>query len=299
MLAGVPVPTDASSLSVVIVSCNERDHLARNLESLGVESRSVVVVDNASRDGTSEFLRERYPDIRLIELDENRGYGTAANIGFAATQAAFALLLNADVWAIGNAVDRLVAYATEHPTAGVVVPAFLDVEGRRQPSLIGYPTEWWLGRPPVTSSQGRAAPRSPSREAFAVGAAMLFRRAAIDQTGGFDEDFFLFFEEVDLCRRLLDAGWAIHSCEDAQFVHVGGVSARRDWSRAYRVHLQGYLRYLTNHRGSDAAERARRRLRHAVRVRALLASGGERSAFAEAAAWLRSGDASTLIRERL
>jgi N-acetylglucosaminyl-diphospho-decaprenol L-rhamnosyltransferase len=295
----VAEPTHASSLSVVIVSCNEREHLARNLDSLGVEPRSVIVVDNASSDGTAEFLRERYPEVGLITLEENRGYGTAANMGFVATRTAFALLLNADVWAIGNAVETLVSYATKHTGAGVVVPGFLDTEGRRQPSLLGYPSEWWLGRPPVTSVQNRSTPKPPPREAFGVGAVMLFRRAALEQTGGFDEDFFLFFEEVDLCRRLLDAGWSVDSCEEAQFVHVGGVSARRDWTRAYRVHLQGYLRYLAKHRGADVAERARRRLRHAVRVRALLASGKDRDAFTTAAAWLRSGDAAALVRERI
>jgi N-acetylglucosaminyl-diphospho-decaprenol L-rhamnosyltransferase len=284
---------------VVIVSCNERDHLARNLESLGVEQGAITVVDNASRDGTVELLHQRYPEINLIALDENRGYGTAANAGFAASTAPLVLLLNADVWALGNAVERLVSCVEAHPDAGVVVPGFLDVAGRRQPSLIGFPSEWWLGRPPVTSAQGWSPPRRPPREAFAVGAAMLFRRTALDQTGGFDQDFFLFFEEVDLCRRLLDAGWSIYSCEDAQLVHVGGVSARRDWSRAYRVHLQGYLRYLAKHRGPSVAERARRRLLYAVRVRAVLADGQDRKAFADGAAWLRSGDAPALVRERI
>jgi len=299
MLASVTVPIQASSLSVVIVSCNGRDHLARNVESLGVEPAAVTVVDNASSDGTVELLRERYPEVDLIALDENRGYGTAANVGFATKKTPFVLLLNADVWAVDNAVERLVSCAEEHSDAGVVVPGFLDVAGRRQPSLIGFPSEWWLGRPPVTSAQGWSPPRWPPREAFAVGAALLFRRAALDQTGGFDEDFFLFFEEVDLCRRLLDAGWSVRGCDEAQFVHVGGVSARRDWSRAYRVHIQSYLRYLAKHRGAAVAERARRRLLYAVRVRALLARGADRKAFADGAAWLRSGDASALVRESI
>jgi GT2 family glycosyltransferase len=290
---------DTPSLSVVIVSYGARGQLQRCLEALPVESDHVIVVDNASPDGSADLVRERFPHVYLLALAENRGFAAGANAGIAAARTPFVLLLNPDVRPLGQAVDQLLTCAEEHEGAAVVVPALVDERGRRQPSLVGYPSAWWTGRPPITTGRRWLPPRPEPGEAFAVGAAMLLRRDALEQVGGFDEAFFLFFEEVDLCRRLLDAGWGIRRCERSRFVHVGGVSARRDWSGAYRAQLQGYLRYLAKHRDEGVAERSRRRLAVAVRTRALLARGADRQAFVEGAAWLRSGDAAELLADRV
>jgi len=163
---------------------------------------------------------------------------------------------------------------------------------------MGFPTRWWLGTPALTSAPTRRPRRrrsDGSAEGFLVGAALLVRKAAVEGVGGFDSGFFMFYEEVDLCRRLLDAGSRLGVCPDATFVHVGGSSTRRDWPRMYREQVRGHLRYLAKHEGVEAAETARRHLGRVLRLRLLVARGTQRRAYAEAVAWLASAPAGNLI----
>jgi N-acetylglucosaminyl-diphospho-decaprenol L-rhamnosyltransferase len=286
-----------SDVSIVVVSYNSRRDLERSLPFVADRGHDVVVVDNASTDGSSDFVRSHFPDVRVVELRENLGYGGACNEGLRAVRTPLVLLLNPDAWPIGESLDRLVECA-QRRALGAVAPQLHDLHGRRQPSAMGFPTRWWLGTPAVTSAPKRL-PRTRrgegSPDGFLVGAALLVRKAAIDGVGGFDSRFFMFYEEVDLCRRLRDAGWQLDVCPDATFVHVGGTSTRRDWPRMYREQLRGHLRYLAKHDGADAAEQARRYLRGVLRLRMLVVRGTQRRAYAEAVRWLASAPAGKLI----
>jgi GT2 family glycosyltransferase len=128
-----------------------------------------------------------------------------------------------------------------------------------------------------------------------MGAVLLVRREAIAQVGGFDERFFMFSEETDLCFRMRQAGWTVEFYPEAEFVHVGGASTRVEWGRMYREQLRGHLLFLAKHQSLYRAEQARRLLVRALRLRALLFRGERSATYRQAAAWLASGNAKALI----
>jgi N-acetylglucosaminyl-diphospho-decaprenol L-rhamnosyltransferase len=290
-----------TEVAIVIVSHNSRPDLEWSLPIVRASGGHVIVVDNASTDGTPALVRDRFPDVQLVESRENVGYGAACNEGISRAAAPLVLLLNPDAWPLEGGTERLAACAERQPTLGAVGPLLQSADGTPQRSLFGVPTRWWLGRPAITSAPPRlrlpllpSPPRSPK---FLVGAALLVRRNAFEQVGGFDPSFFMFAEEVDLCWRLQEAGWGVALCADATFVHVGGTSTRRNWPAMYREQLRGHLRLLAKHRGLAEAEAARKLLRRALTVRALGTRGEQAEALRQAVRWLGSGDASTLLEE--
>jgi N-acetylglucosaminyl-diphospho-decaprenol L-rhamnosyltransferase len=272
------------------------------LDSLrGVET---VVVDNGSRDGTVAFVRDRYPDVRLIEA-ENRGLGAGWNIGLRSTESRYALLLNADAWLVPGALDRLVAFADTRPGAAVIGPRLLNEDGTLQRSVRGFPTLWRLATEYFFLR--KLAPRSSSLNAFyaggfdhdeerevevVMGACMLLRREAVDEVGPCDEDYFLFSEETDWCFRFREAGWKVAFFPGAECVHIRGAG---HGGRLYRENLRGHLLFLEKHHGPKTAERARRLLLTAVRLRGVLFRGERGRVYREAAGWLSSGDAAGLL----
>jgi GT2 family glycosyltransferase len=291
-----------SGVAVVIVSHNSRGDLERSLPVISAGERQVVVVDNASTDGTPAFTR-RFPNVRLLELRKNVGYGAACNVGIASSSAPMVLFLNPDAWPLDDGIERLAACAELQPALGAVGPVLQTPDGTRQRSLVGFPTPWWLGRPPITSTRARARIRAlpwsrPIRK-FVVGAALLVRREAFEQVGGFDPSFFMFYEDVDLCWRLQQAGWSVAVCPEAKFIHVGGTSTRRNWTAMYREQLRGHLRFLVKHHGVERAEKARKLLIAAMWLRSIafmvVRRTERRRMSLDAAAWLRAGDARSLL----
>jgi GT2 family glycosyltransferase len=291
-------------VGVVVVTYDALQWIERCLESVrGVET---VVVDNGSTDGTVELVRERFPEAVLLERD-NRGLAAGWNAGLAAASSTrYYLLLNADAWLVGDALARLVAFADEHPRAAVVGPRLSNPDGSLQRSVRGFPTAWRLATEYFFLR--KLAPRSrllnalyaggfdhdEVREAeFVMGACLLVRREAVDEVGGLDEDFFLFSEEVDWCFRFRQAGWQVLFYPGAECVHVGGAA---HGGRLFLENVRGHLLFLAKHGGAREAERARRLLRVALRLRALLFRGERGRRYSEAARWLGSGDVETLLR---
>jgi N-acetylglucosaminyl-diphospho-decaprenol L-rhamnosyltransferase len=290
-------------VAAVVVTYDALPWIENCLDSLaGVET---VVVDNGSGDGTVPFVRERYPDVRLVE-SENRGLGAGWNLGTRATTSTYVLLLNADAWMTEGALDRLVAFAETQPRAAVVGPRLRNPDGTLQRSVRGYPTVWRLATEYLFLR--KLAPRSSALNAFyaggfdhdevrsvevVMGACMLLRREAIELVGECDEDYFLFSEETDWCFRFREAGWDVLFFPDAECVHVRGASHS---GRLYRENLRGHLLFLWKHRGPKVAERARRLLLLSLRLRSLVFRGERGRAYRDGAAWLASGDAATLVR---
>jgi N-acetylglucosaminyl-diphospho-decaprenol L-rhamnosyltransferase len=304
----VPVSTD---VSVIIASHNTRAHLERCLTTLG-DAREVIVVDTGSTDGTRELVRGSFAHVRLLELDSNPGYGAALNMGIALASADYLLLMNADAWPLADAVEHLREFAESEPRAAIVGPRLLNPDLTLQPSVRGFPTPWRLATEYLFLR--RLAPRSGALNAFyacrfdhrsrrvaefLVGAVLLARREAVDEIGAFDTDFFMFNEEVDLCYRARAAGWTVVFCPEAEFVHVGGASTAQAWQQMYREQLRSHLRFLAKHEGLRQAERTRRLLVAAMTLRAavfgILRRRDRRRLSRDAAAWLRSGDARSLL----
>jgi hypothetical protein len=289
--------------AVVVVTFDALPWVERCLESvLGVPT---VVVDNGSRDGTPAFVRERFPEVRVLE-GENRGLAAGWNAGVAASESRYVLLLNPDAWLVGDALARLVAFADSRPRAAVVGPRLLNPDGTLQRSVRGFPTVWRLATEYLFLR--KLAPRSAALNAFyaggfdhdqvyeadfVMGACMLLRREAIAEVGPADEDFFLFSEETDWCYRFREAGWEVVFFPGAECVHVGGAA---HGGRLYRENLRGHLLFLWKHHGPAEAERARRLLLAALRLRGRLFRGERGRVYREAAGWLASGDAAALLQ---
>jgi N-acetylglucosaminyl-diphospho-decaprenol L-rhamnosyltransferase len=280
-------------VSAVVVTFNALPWLERCLESLrGLET---VVVDHGSTDGTLDLVERRFPDVTVLRR-ENKGYGAGLNAGVEAASGRYVLLLNSDAWAQEGAVERLVAFAEAHPRAGFIGPRAHHPDGSLQHTVRGFPTLWRLAteyfflrklapRSRVLNSFYAAgfAHDEPRRADWVMGYAALVRREAFETIGGFDEDFFLFSEETDLCRRLWGAGWEVWFTPEAEFTHVGGASHK---GLMFDENVSGHIRFLAKHHGDVYAERARRLLLWALRLRGALFRGERGRMYRDAARML-------------
>jgi N-acetylglucosaminyl-diphospho-decaprenol L-rhamnosyltransferase len=293
---------DRTRAGVVVVTYDAMPWIEQCLES--VEGFETVVVDNGSTDGTVDLVRDRFPDVRLIE-QANLGLAAGWNRGVEALGGEFVLILNADAWLVGDALEALIRAGDRRPRAALLGPRLVNPDGTLQRSLRGFPTVWRLATEYLFLR--KLAPRSRflnafygsgfdhagEREAeFLMGACMLVRRAAFDEVGPFDEEFFLFSEETDWCYRAHRAGWSVVFTPDAECVHVGGAS---HGGRLFRENIRGHLRFLAKHHGPRSAERARLLLRLSLRLRAIVFRGQRGRDYAEVAAWLGSGDVAALL----
>ena len=291
-----------TTVSVVVVAYNGLPWIERCLES--VRGLEVIVVDHSSTDGTVELVREKFPQVRLVE-QANVGMGAGNNAGMRAASGRYFLLLNSDAWVVGDGVERLAAYADEHPEAAVVGPRLLHEDGSLQRSVRGFPTLWRLATEYLFLR--KLGPRTRALNAFygagfahdeprevewLFGACLLVRREATDAVGLFDESFFMFSEETDWCYRFRGAGWKVLFYPGAEAVHVGGAS---HGGRLYVENLRGHLRFFAKHHGLREAERARRLLLFGTRLRGVLFRGERARMYREAARWLASGSVPALL----
>lgn len=225
-------------MAAVVVNYNTRDLLRSCLESVREEGiAEVVVVDNASTDGSPGMVRSEHPGARLIANRHNPGYGGGANQGIAACSAPYVLLLNSDTLLGPGSAARLAGWLDRHPRCAVAGPRLLNPDGTLQSSCFPWLTPFnvlalntWLNRAVRLLPRFRPTWRgTPARDGHWVkGAALAIRREAFDAVGGFDESYFMYAEELDLCLRLRAAGWEVHYTPEATVVHVEGASTEQD-----------------------------------------------------------------------
>lgn len=254
-----------SRLAVIIVNFNAGHLLDRCLASLVSHltgAWEAVVVDNASTDGSVDRVAGLDPHIRLLCNAENVGFGRAINQAMTVTTAPLALFLNPDAVLTAGAIDHLEQEVNRYPSCGVIGPAILNPDGSIQGSARGDPDmlTGFFGRSSTLTRlfpESAAARRnimthagSPGSELGGIevdwvsGACMLVRREAFARVGGFDEAFFLYWEDADLCRRLRDSGWRTRYDPHAQVVHAGSASSRSRPALAIRAfHRSAYLYY--------------------------------------------------------
>jgi hypothetical protein len=293
-------------VSVVVVTYNALPWVERALES--VRGNETIVVDHGSTDGTLELVRERFPEVRVIE-QANKGLGGGSNTGMRAATGDWYLLLNSDAWALDGALERLTAFGESHPEAAVVGPKLRFPDGRLQRSVRGFPTLWRLATEYFFLR--KLAPRShalnafygngfaydrPLEAEFLMGSVLLVRREAAATVGLFDEDFFMFSEETDWCYRFRQAGWKVVFTPDAEFVHVGGATTKKSWGPMFREQVRGHVRFLAKHHGRREAERARRLLALSLRLRGLAFPGDRGRTYAETGRWLSKSSVEGLLK---
>jgi N-acetylglucosaminyl-diphospho-decaprenol L-rhamnosyltransferase len=251
------------AVSVVVVSWNTRELLARCLEALAEGEVSsptceAFVVDNASSDGSAEMVPQRFPAVHLIANRANVGFARANNQALRESTGRYLLLLNPDTEVRPGAVASLVRFMDQHSRVGAAGARLLNPDGTLEPSCHPAPTlsrEVWrlfhldLLWPYAAYPISEWDLEHPQRVDVIQGACMMVRREAIDQVGLLDEDFFIYSEEVDLCRRLRQSGWDVYWVPQATVMHHGGQSTRQVASSMFlRLH-QAKVHYFRKHQG--------------------------------------------------
>jgi N-acetylglucosaminyl-diphospho-decaprenol L-rhamnosyltransferase len=260
----VPAPPPAD-LAVVVVNYNAGEYLARCVASVveasGGLALDLLVVDNASRDGSARAAEARTPQVRLIDNPTNRGLSAAWNQGARAVDAPWILFLNPDAEIWQGDLRAFVKAGEVRPDVALVGPVIRNPDGTIYESGRGFPHvleavgHAFLGPFAPENRFTRAYrqtswDRSTEREVdWVSGAAMLIRRSAFEQVGAFDEAFWLYGEELDLCTRLREAGWKVLVTPELEVVHEGGVSTGRS-RRTHLMHSQSIYRYYRKHRAT-------------------------------------------------
>ncbi|MBI3921261.1 MAG: glycosyltransferase family 2 protein [Armatimonadetes bacterium] len=252
-------------LSIVYVSWNTTEELRKSLEALiatGIpEDTEVLVVDNASTDGTPEEVRAIFPRVRLIVNTENRGFAAAFNQGWRAATGRFCLLLNPDTSITPATISIMLGFMESCSTFGACAPVLVGETGETTDNARPFP--------PLTlrlDKQVRSRPHGEplnvptgpwgrvTRAHWLMGACVLLRREALEATGGFDEGYFLYAEDIDWCYRAFCADWEVALLEDRRAVHLGGRSAAQvEWGLSMQRLYDGYFRFLTRAHGGIAA----------------------------------------------
>jgi len=269
--AGVTTSMEArkTAMSVAIVNYNTREHLRACLATVLTEApNEVVIIDNASSDGSVEMVQADYPDVVLHANKINVGYGAAANQAIASCTAKYVLLLNADTLLRLGALRALSTYLDLHSRAAIVGPRLVDAAGILQASCYPFPTPLhtflenstmaiFLGRlirrhiPLLRSSYMRTWPHNAARVVpWLKGAALAIRRTAFDAVGGFDPSYFMYFEDADLCYRLTAAGWQVHFTPATTVVHVGGASTSQHRAEMNVRLLTSTIQFYQRHASS-------------------------------------------------
>jgi N-acetylglucosaminyl-diphospho-decaprenol L-rhamnosyltransferase len=269
-----------TDLSVSIVNTNSRELLLACLETLRGTSAEIVVLDNASEDRSADALRERFPDVRLIAQDRRAGFGANHNTVIRATDGRYVYVLNEDTTAGDWAFDRIVAYLDTHPRVAALGPRLVYPDGRLQDSAWRFPTPLvstvgllTVGKLGVKQSRGE----QPHAVDWVMGAAIVLRRQALDEVGLFDEEFFLYSEEVDLQFRLRQAGWEVQYFPDATVVHHESQFSAEIPERRINEMWRSRHRYWRKHHGSVGARVAALATGGQYAVRAAVAPLAHRS----------------------
>jgi GT2 family glycosyltransferase len=252
--------TTVRDVTAAIVNFNTRDQLSRCLDSVEREGlASIIVVDNASVDGSAAMVSRR-PLVRLIANSANTGYGAAANQALRVARTKYLLLLNADTEVRPGATERLARYLDARPRVAVAAPRLENADGSRQLSCFPFPgTLGWLCENGPITLLSRHVPAARERSVtfltglhprpvpWALGAALMLRRGAVLEVDGFEESYFMYFEEVDLAYRLTRAGWATHFVPEAVVMHIGGASTSRVRSAMLIQRFRSTLEYYRRH----------------------------------------------------
>lgn len=280
-----------SPIGVVVVSYNTAALLPSCLEPLRrcALPLEIVVVDNASPQGSPDFIREQLPEATLINLSCNLGFAGGTNVGLnyllgwpqtaddlpplperTGPPPNYVLLLNPDTVASNGAAEALAAFLDAHPRVGMVGPRLLNQDGTLQPAAFRFPTvmmtlldvfppgEVLPGRLYNSWQHGRY-PQEAGNEPFPIdhplGACMLVRREVIEQVGVLDEGYFMYAEEVDWCKRIRGAGWAIWQEPRARVTHIGGASTSQFRGPMLVALYESRLHYLRRHGAPVAVHR--------------------------------------------
>ena len=256
-------------LSIVIISYNTIDFTRACLDSvisrLGKLTAEIIVVDNASMDGSAEMVKELFPSVRLIPNNKNVGFAAANNQAFLLAQGDFVLLLNSDTVVLGDVLPNSVDYLRAHSQVGAIGCRVLNTDRSMQRTCSGYPSllrllimTLGLDRLPINNAldsyQLRNWQRDTDREVEVIsGCYLLVRRSIIESVGPMDDSFFFFGEETDWCIRMRRAGWKLRFAPVGEIIHHGGGSVKKLNYRRDVMLAEATIRLHKKNSGKTAA----------------------------------------------
>ena len=230
-------------LSVIIVSYNTENILRKALTHVYKQKFftlfEVIVVDNASRDNSCEMVRNEFPQVKLIRNPQNTGFAGGNNLGIKEAKGDYILLLNSDAYVFDDTFQQSINHMTQHPKTGIMGVQLICENGSPQPSAREFPTPWkklkvMTGYDDVHPSfesyydyydDSTQLSPEPRKVDWVPGTYFLIRREVVDEIGLLDENFFLYFEEVDYCFRAKKAGWNVVFNPKLSVIHLGGQSS--------------------------------------------------------------------------
>lgn len=265
------MPPQVGTITTVVVNWNTVDLLDDCLRSVVTDlpegwANEIVVVDNASEDGSVAHLQRHWPQVRVIANQTNLGFGPANNQAFRATRSDVVLRIDTDARLTPGATAAMLGRLQQDPRAGFVGPRLVYGDGSFQRWTAGAPftlrsmagyllgLDRWSARFPSLRGIYLARDTDRSFEAgWVSGCVMLIRRAALDDAGVFDDDIFLYMEDVDLCERARNAGWRVWYAADATAVHFMGASTKRVTGKASPEALRAQNRWFVRRYGRRSA----------------------------------------------
>lgn len=243
-------------VSISITNHNTKDFLesciSSAIKSIKKHSCEIIVVDDASVDGSVDMIRKKYPQVKIIKNGTNIGYVRSNNIGMRATSGRYVVSLNSDVIVLDESVDKLIRFMDNNPNAGAVGPKLLNSDGSIQlqarrgfPAMLNslfyfsglsrlFPKNKLMGGYLLTYLDDRSTEEVDSL----CGAAMMVRREVIERVGLMDEDYFMYGDDIDWCYRMKNAGWKVFYLPDAEIIHYGGRggSRRQSYRNIFEFH---------------------------------------------------------------
>jgi len=256
-------------LSIIILNYKTKNMLKqclKNIVNLSLPIKyEIIVVDNNSQDGTEQMMREEFPIFKFIQTGENRGMGAGNNIGINAAKGEYVLILNADVVVLKNSIENLLNFINSNPKIGCVAPKLLNPNKTYQQSRYRFPKFYLPAF--IRTDLGKVAHKKlnkyfmndisidlPHKIGWARGSTLLIRKNVLDNINGFDERFFMYMEDVDLCRRIWQAGHEIWYVPTSQMIHYyfresgGSVWLRDLFKKMAWVHIGSWFKYFWKYR---------------------------------------------------
>jgi len=256
-------------VSVIIVSWNAKKHLIDCLNSLAENQdgypQEIIVVDNASSDGSPEIVKKEYPHVKLIRNEENLGFAKANNIGIEAGSGKYVALVNSDIVVLRDCIKKMIEFMDRNPSVGMAGPRILNPDRTLQVSCRHFPSVW--NNLCQVLGLNKVFPKAvffsePLMKYWALdverkvdvlsGCFWMLRRAALDEVGLLDEDFFIYGEDIDWCKRFHQAGWDVMFYPGAEAIHFGWASSNNAPIRFYIEMQKADLQYWEKHHSKAA-----------------------------------------------
>lgn len=250
-------------ISIIIITRNTKELIGDLLRSIHEDgpahsvTREIILVDNGSTDGTDALIAREFPEIVYIRNSENVGFAAAVNRGVTAAAAPFILLLNSDTRLIPGDATKMLQFMRERNDVAICGPQLVYEDMKRQRSFAAVPSLLLEIVPrsilevilPRSYPDAKRPPQVPTDVDSLVGAAIMLRREFLERHDGFDEGFFFFLEETDLCVRARKAGWRVVFFPDARIVHLQGKTVRKTWVKGRIEYNISLYKFIKKHHG--------------------------------------------------